>query len=123
EELNSLLPINDDVKVIQKQREPIATLHSPHALAFNSSLVSRGGFQGGSRNGHTIRNCKKLLVNIRYSSARAFSTSDKTVTIYVEEYARLKGSVDVNSSTFTAATAIAGTKSVEVYGYQDDCIW
>ncbi|GJU60509.1 polyprotein [Tanacetum coccineum] len=115
------------------------TLHSPHALAFISSLVSRGRFQGGFRNGnsdrvgdsqgfssdevecyyypelgHTIRNCKKLLVKTRGSSARAFATSDKTVTICVEEYARLKGSVDVNSSTSTATTAIAGTKSVEL---------
>ncbi|GJU99289.1 polyprotein [Tanacetum coccineum] len=111
------------------------------------ALVSRGGFQGGSKNGnsdrvsdsqgfnsdkvecyychvlgHTRRNCKKLLAKKKGSSARASAPSDKTVTISAEEYARLKGSMNVNSSTSTAATAIAWTESVEVYGNQDDCI-
>ncbi|GKF10649.1 polyprotein, partial [Tanacetum coccineum] len=112
---------------------------SPHTLASNSALVSRGGFQGGSRNsnsdrvggsqgfnsgevecyychelGHTTRNCKKLLAKKKGSSARASATSDKTVTIFAKQYAHLKGSVNVNSSISTAATAIAGTESVEV---------
>ena len=185
EELNSLLPISADVKVMQKQREQIAvmsfltglrpefdslrcqflneseipslrdtfarvlrneTLQSPHTLAPNSALVSRGGFQGGSRNGHndqvgdsqgsnsdevecyychelghTTRNCKKLLAKKKGSSARTSSTSDKTITISAEEYARLKGFVNVNSST--TANAIAGTESVKVYDDQEDCIW
>ncbi|GJY74948.1 hypothetical protein Tco_0479379 [Tanacetum coccineum] len=151
EELNSLLPISVDVKVMQKQREQIAvmsfltglrpefdslrcqflneteipslqdtfarvirneTLQSPHTLASNSALVSRGRFEGGSRNGNSDR----------VGDSQGFN-SDETVTIYAAEYARLKGSVNVNSSTSTAATAIAGTESVEVYGDQDDCIW
>ncbi|GJZ41481.1 polyprotein [Tanacetum coccineum] len=187
EELNYLLPISADVKVMQKQREQIAvmsfltglrpefdslrcqflneseipslkdtfarvirneTFQSPHSSDSNSALISRGRFQGGSRNGnsdrvgdsqgfnsdevkcyychelgHTTRNYKKLLAKKKGSSARASAPSDKTVTISAEEYARLKGSMNVNSSTSTAATAIAGTESVEVYGDQDDCIW
>ncbi|GKC59719.1 putative retrotransposon protein [Tanacetum coccineum] len=127
EELNSILPISAD---------------SPHSSASNSALVSRGGSQGGYRNGnndrvgdsqgfnsdevecyychelgHTRRNCKKLLAKSKGSSARASATSDNTVTISFEEYARLKGPGNVNSSTSTAATAIAGTKSVEVAPY------
>ncbi|GJW76123.1 ribonuclease H-like domain-containing protein [Tanacetum coccineum] len=121
EELNSLLPISADVKVMQKQREHIATLHSPHSSASNSALVSCGGFQVGSRNGHTTRNCKKLLAKKKGPSARTSTTFNKTVTISAKEYARIKGSVNVNSST--AATAIAGTESVKVYGDQDYCIW
>ncbi|GKG43321.1 hypothetical protein Tco_0480005, partial [Tanacetum coccineum] len=42
---------------------------------------------------------------------------DNTVTISFEEYSRLKGSGNVNSSTSTAATAIAGIESVEVALY------
>nr|GEY80722.1 uncharacterized protein [Tanacetum cinerariifolium] len=176
-ELNSLLPISADMKVMQKQREQIAvmsfltslrpefdslicqflnetkisslqdtfarvirneTLQSPYTLASNSALVNRDGFQGGSRNsnsdrvgdsqgfnsyevecyychelGHTTRNCKKFLAKKNGSFVRASTTSDKTVTISAEEYARLKGSVYANSSTSTAATAIVGTESVE----------
>ncbi|GKB23160.1 hypothetical protein Tco_0862561 [Tanacetum coccineum] len=97
------------------------TLHSPHSSASNSALVSCGGFQVGSRNGHTTRNCKKLLAKKKGPSARTSATFDKTVTISAKEYARIKGSVNVNSST--AATAIAGTESVKVYGDQDYCIW
>nr|GEW98532.1 hypothetical protein [Tanacetum cinerariifolium] len=60
------------------------------------------------------RNYKKLLAKSKGSSARASATSDKTVTISSKEYARLKGYGNVNSSTSTAATAIAGTESVEL---------
>nr|GEW75791.1 polyprotein, putative [Tanacetum cinerariifolium] len=184
EELNSLLPISADVKVMQKQREQVAimsfltglrlkfdslrcqflneseipsltdtfarvirneTLQSPHSSTSNSALVSRGRSQGGYRNGnndrvgdsegfnfdevecyychelgHTIRNCKKLLAKSKGSSTRASATSDNTVTISFEEYARLKGSGNVNYSTSTAATAIAGTESIEVAPYSSE---
>ncbi|GJS51322.1 ribonuclease H-like domain-containing protein [Tanacetum coccineum] len=97
-ELNSLLPINTFARVIRNEN-----LQSLYSSASNSALVSRGGSQGGYRNAKS-----------KGSSARASATSDKTVTISSEEYARLKGSGNVNSSTSTAATAIAGIKSVEL---------
>ncbi|GKB59329.1 hypothetical protein Tco_0915515 [Tanacetum coccineum] len=163
EELNFLLPISADVKVMQKQREQIdvmsfltglrpefdslrcqflneyeipslkdtfsqvirnETLESPRSSASNSALVSRGGFQGGSRNGNSDLVADSQGFNSdEGSSARPSATFDKTVTISFEEYARLKGSVNVNSSTSTAPTAIVGSEALELYGDQDDCIW
>nr|GEW64498.1 hypothetical protein [Tanacetum cinerariifolium] len=139
EELNSLLPISVDVKVIYIcSIIRCETFQSPHLSDFNSALISHGRFQGGFRNnnsgrvgdskgfnsievecyychelGHTRRNCKKILAKSKGSSARGSATSYKTVTISSEDYASLKGSVNVNSSTSTTATAIAGTYYVE----------
>ncbi|GJY62850.1 retrovirus-related pol polyprotein from transposon TNT 1-94 [Tanacetum coccineum] len=69
------------------------TLRYPHSSVSNSALVSRSGFQGGSRNGNSDR------------------VGDS------------QGSVNANSSTSTTTSAIVGIESVEVYGDQDDCIW
>ncbi|GKC73368.1 hypothetical protein Tco_1119251 [Tanacetum coccineum] len=66
---------------------------SPQTLASNSALVSRG-FQGGSRSGNSDQ----------VGSSQGFNSD--------EEYDRLKGSVNVNSST--AAIAIAGSKCVKL---------
>ncbi|GKC12923.1 hypothetical protein Tco_1009705 [Tanacetum coccineum] len=129
EELNSLLPISADVKFLNESEIPSRkdtfarvirneTFQSPHSSDSNSALISRGRFQGGSRNGHTTSNFKKLLDKIKGSSARTSAPSDKTVTISAEEYARLKGSMNVNSST--VATAIVVTKFMKVYGEQED---
>ncbi|GJS72278.1 ribonuclease H-like domain-containing protein [Tanacetum coccineum] len=110
-ELNSLLPISTDVKVMQKQREQVAIhLLELFVMRIYSLLIHRLLIVLW----HTRRDCKKLLAKSKGSSARASATSDKTVTISSEEYARLKGSGNVNSSTSTAATAIAGIKSVEL---------
>ncbi|GJS47865.1 hypothetical protein Tco_0597986 [Tanacetum coccineum] len=139
EELNSLLLISVDVKVIQKKKEQIA---SPHSSDSNSALVSHGGFQGSSRNGNsdrvgdfqafnsdevecyyyrelgrTTRNCTKLLAKKKGSSACTSATSDKTVTISAKEHACLKDFVNVNPSI--VATAIVETKFVKVYGDQE----
>ncbi|KAI3718456.1 hypothetical protein L6452_19328 [Arctium lappa] len=60
--------------------------------------------------GHTKRTCKKLLArHSRSSSAHVASASDNTVTIPVEEYARLLGTE--NSTAPTVAFAKTGNSS------------
>ncbi|GJX10383.1 hypothetical protein Tco_0200242 [Tanacetum coccineum] len=109
-ELNSLLPISGDVKVMQNQREQIAV------MSFLTSLQPEFD---------SLR-CQFLNEIENTSLQDTFARVIRNETLLAKkkgirhEYARLKGSVNVNSST---ATAIARTEYVKVYGDQDDCIW
>jgi hypothetical protein len=101
------------------------TLESPHILASNSALLSRGGFRDGSRShhnnrvvdsqgfsfdelecyychelGHTMHNFKILLAKKNGSSTRTLAIFDKTATIYAEKYT-LYSTVSTDATTIT----------------------
>nr|GEV72841.1 hypothetical protein [Tanacetum cinerariifolium] len=71
---------------------------------------------------HTTRNCKRLLAKKKGSCARISATSDKTVTISAEECARLKGSVNVNSSTAVDCMDWISTEIEELLGVSQNVV-